>query len=112
MKFKVQNNVTSLKDVKIPDDCTELYCFDTQITSLEHCPPTLQILYCNNIQITSLEHCPPTLQTLYCNNTQITSLDHIPSFSQLNYVTGFTEDKLKQHKRLVNAVFKMQVRWR
>ena len=92
MKFKVPNDVRSLKDVEIPENCTELDCSYTKITSLEHCPPTLQ--------------------QLSCNNTQITSLEHLPPFSQLKSVTGFTEDELEKQKKLVNTVFKMQIKWR
>jgi len=71
-------NLTSLQDANIPEGTTKLYCYNNQLTSLEHCPSSLTYLHCWDNQLTSLEHCPSSVTILACWN-KLTSLEHCPS---------------------------------
>jgi len=61
------------------------YCSDNLLTSLEHAPHTVGgDFYCYNNQLTSLEHAPHTVGgDFYCDNNQLTSLEHAPQKFQL-----------------------------
>ena len=80
MKLDISSQgLTTLKDVEFPENLTELYCYNNQLTSLEHCPSNVTKLWCNINRLTSLEHCPSSVTELYCCGNQLTSLEHCPS---------------------------------
>ena len=85
-KLNLHNrNLTTLERIKFPDDLIELDIANNQLTSLQGCPPNLQILYCSYNQLTSLQYCSPNLQMLYCSHNQLTSLQYCPPNLQMLY---------------------------
>ena len=89
----------------LPSGLKELYCQETQITSLPELPASLKrldawaiplkvlpplprglkYLYCSDTQITSLPELPPGLVELNCYNTQITVLPELPLSLEVLY---------------------------
>jgi Leucine-rich repeat (LRR) protein len=71
--------LTSLPDLSRFIHLKILYCYDNQITQLDHLTlPNLQTLGCGKNQITQLDHLNlPNLQILNCHDNQITQLDHL-----------------------------------
>lgn len=57
------------------------YCYDNQLTSLEHCPSSVGGEFlCDNNKLTSLEHCPKLVgEDFYCSDNNLSSLKHCPS---------------------------------
>ena len=65
----------SIKNHKLPNSLTKLYCDRNKLTYLPNLPNSLKILYCGNNQLTYLPKLPNSLKILYCNNNKIKSLN-------------------------------------
>jgi Leucine-rich repeat (LRR) protein len=86
----IQNRETTLDisylDLKelpnnLPNNLTELYCYNNKITKLENLPDNLTELDCDNNKITKLENLPRYLTYLKCSNNMITKLENLPNNS-------------------------------
>ena len=76
-----QRNLTSLP-TDLPDRVSGyFFCYDNNLTSLEHCPSEVGgDFYCYSNKLTSLEFCPSHIGgNFLCNENELTSLEHCPS---------------------------------
>ena len=63
------------------------YCDNNQLTSLEHCPTSVDgDFFCSHNKLTSLEHCPTSVVggNFYCDHNKLTSLEHCPSLKDVH----------------------------
>ena len=67
----------SLADkLKIPDNATEYWCFNNNLSELPELPKSLKILSCSNNTLTLLPELPQSLELLSCNDNNIKYLSY------------------------------------
>lgn len=59
-----------------------IYLVDTQITSFENLPDSIETIYCDDNHIIS-NNLPTSLETLYIDNYQTTSINNLPNSLEL-----------------------------
>ena len=95
---------TNLNLIKLPKWLERLtvnggvYCYDNQLTSLEHCPQTINGSFdCSNNLLTSLEFCPKTINGYFsCSDNQLTSLQYCPQIVNADFYCQHNKVKLQR----------------
>ena len=74
----VKYYLKDLIDGKIPSNCIEFNCGNSNLSSLPELPQTLKYLYCSNNNLSYLQELPQTLIDLDCYNNKINKFPKLP----------------------------------
>ncbi|MBK7137560.1 MAG: hypothetical protein IPH74_00445 [Bacteroidetes bacterium] len=74
-----RKNTESIEGIQYFKNLKELFCYESNLSSLPVLPNSLSLLDCSFNQLSSLPSLPSSLTHLNCENNQLSSLPSLPS---------------------------------
>ena len=77
--YLYRKNIESIEGIQYFKNLKELFCYESNLSSLPVLPNSLSLLDCSFNQLSSLPSLPSSLTHLNCENNQLSSLPSLPS---------------------------------